>query len=88
MAKTKVVLSQDVNNEIEKRFGVKIDGTITLSDVMAVVALTFKVLKLPEVKVIVGGALDEFAKKLSESKSKIDDLFIPAIQIFKKVLGL
>lgn len=85
---TKVSLGPEVKKEIESRLGIKFDGVVTLADFIAMVSIVLKLLKLPEVKTVVGAALDEWVAKLKASKSKIDDLLIPGILIFRRTFGV
>lgn len=85
---TKVSIAPEVRAEIENRLGIKFDGVFTLTDFISLISIVMKFLKLPEVKTVVGAALDEWIVKLKASKSKIDDLLIPGILIFRRTFGV
>jgi hypothetical protein len=86
---TKVSLGPEVKQTIESCFGVKIDGVITLADILAVVSALIKVLKMPDVKALIAEALDGLVKRIKATPSKIDDVIVGgAVTILKKALGI
>ena len=62
---TKVSVAPEVKQALEGVTGVKIDKVITLADILAVVALCTKVLKMPDVKALIAEALGHVYKKPS-----------------------
>lgn len=86
---TKVSVGPEVKQALEQVTGVKIDKVITLADILAVIALCTKVLKMPDVKALIAETLDGLQKRIKASPSHIDDIIVGgAITILKKSLGI
>jgi len=89
MAKTSVSLGPEVKQGIEMITGVKIDKVITLADIVAIISLLQKILKLPEAKPIIQEFITGLEVHIKSSKTKADDIIgLPALAIIKRVVGL
>lgn len=82
-------LGPDVKQAIEDNLGVKVDGVVSVADVVAVVKVIIKVAKMPDVKEFIGQALDAFMERVKATPSKIDDILVGnVVAILKRVLGI
>lgn len=87
--KTKISIGPEVKQGLEQITGVKIDKVITLSDILAILALVQKLLKLPEAKPIIKEFIDGIEAHILSSKTKVDDVIgKPVIAILRRVCGI
>ncbi|HET8687011.1 MAG TPA: hypothetical protein VFM18_10155 [Methanosarcina sp.] len=86
---TKVSLGPEVKQAIESKTGIKIDGVITLADLLAIVSIAFKLLKNTDLKPFIAEFLKNLDDHAKSSKTKWDDLVMcPAISIIRRALGI
>lgn len=82
-------MNAEVKEIIEGKTGVKIDGKVSVADVLAVIDLVKPLLETPEAKEMIKGMLDHIEKHIKDSRNKIDDLIgLPALSILRRALGV
>lgn len=86
---TKVSLGPEVKQAIESKTGIKIDGVITIADLVSIVSIAFKLLKSTELKPFIAEFLKNIEEHAKSSKTKWDDLVVvPAVSILRRSLGI
>lgn len=89
MARTKIEIGPEVKQGLEQITGVKIDKVITLADILAILGLFQKLLKLPEANPIIAEFIAGIEAHIVSTKTKVDDTIgKPVIAILRRVCGV